>query len=182
MATAVSAPRHLQAGPHRGGVTGQIQHGAVFVDRLLQLAVTLGGLGPGHRHQHPHLGKPGTNGVVEPEEAPDVQIALGVRTDVIAVAETGHVPHAADELNISQSGLSASVRALERDLATPLFERTTRPVVLTAAGGTLLGHARRILREVEATEAAIAAPHKAALSMSDQRSDIRILTVIGERL
>ncbi|OHV03656.1 LysR family transcriptional regulator [Mycobacterium talmoniae] len=75
----------------------------------------------------------------------------------VAVAEAGHFSHAADELNISQSGLSASVRALERALAVPVFERTTRSVVLTAAGRTLLGHARRILREVEATEASLAA-------------------------
>jgi DNA-binding transcriptional LysR family regulator len=75
----------------------------------------------------------------------------------VAVAETGHFTHAADELSISQSGLSASIRALEKDLAAPVFERTTRSVVLTAAGRALLGHARRILREAEAAQAAVAA-------------------------
>jgi DNA-binding transcriptional LysR family regulator len=74
-----------------------------------------------------------------------------------AVAETGHFTHAAEELGISQSGLSASIRVLERGLATPVFERTTRSVVLTAVGRALLGHARRILREVDAAQSAVAA-------------------------
>lgn len=75
----------------------------------------------------------------------------------VRVAEARHFTHAADELRISQSGLSASIRALEKDLNAPLFERTTRSVVLTAVGRTLLGHARRVLREVEAAEAAVTA-------------------------
>lgn len=75
----------------------------------------------------------------------------------VAVAESGHFTHAADEQNISQSGLSASIRALENELRTPLFERSTRSVVLTTAGHTLLRHARGILREVTAAEQAVAA-------------------------
>lgn len=74
----------------------------------------------------------------------------------VAVAEYGHFSQAAETLDISQSGLSASVRALETSLSTPVFERTTRSVVLTAAGRALLGPARRILREVAAAESAVA--------------------------
>src|SRR5699024_2927871 len=58
---------------------------------------------------------------------------------------------------ISQSGLSASIRALERELGIPLFERTTRTVLLTPAGRSLLPHARRILREVGDAHTALAA-------------------------
>ncbi|AEF35066.1 MULTISPECIES: LysR family transcriptional regulator [Mycobacteriaceae] len=75
----------------------------------------------------------------------------------VAVAESGHFTHAAEALNISQSGLSASIQALEKSLSTPVFERTTRSVVLTAAGRALLGPARRILAEVTAAEIALAA-------------------------
>ncbi|MGB5796849.1 MAG: LysR substrate-binding domain-containing protein, partial [Mycolicibacter algericus] len=75
----------------------------------------------------------------------------------VAVAESGHFTHAAEGLNISQSGLSASIQALEKSLSTPVFERTTRSVVLTAAGRALLGPARRILAEVTAAEIALAA-------------------------
>lgn len=75
----------------------------------------------------------------------------------VAVADVGHFTRAADELAISQSGLSASIRALERDLGLPVFERTTRSVVVTAAGRVLLGHARQLLRQAAAAESAIAA-------------------------
>lgn len=75
----------------------------------------------------------------------------------VAVADSGHFTHAAELLRISQSGLSASVRALERELAIPLFERTTRTVLLTPAGRSLLPHARRILREVGDAHTALAA-------------------------
>ena len=51
----------------------------------------------------------------------------------VAVAEERHFTHAAETLRISQSGLSASIRALELELGAALFIRTTRSVELTAA-------------------------------------------------
>lgn len=65
-----------------------------------------------------------------------------------AVAETGNFTRAAERVRLSQSALSASIRALERELGTDLFERTTRTVRLTAAGTTLRSSAHRILGEV----------------------------------
>ncbi|MGW3803871.1 LysR family transcriptional regulator, partial [Streptomyces clavifer] len=47
----------------------------------------------------------------------------------VAVAEEQHFTRAAERLAVSQSGLSASVRALEHELRTPLFSRTTRTPV-----------------------------------------------------
>lgn len=44
----------------------------------------------------------------------------------VAVAEDQHFTRAAERLLVSQSGLSASIRALERELQAPLFVRTTR--------------------------------------------------------
>lgn len=67
----------------------------------------------------------------------------------VAVAETHSFTRAAERLRISQPGLSASIRALERDLGTPLLERTTRRVVVTPAGTVLLESARRALEEFE---------------------------------
>lgn len=66
----------------------------------------------------------------------------------VAVAELGHFTRAAETLHVSQSGLSASIRALENDLGCVLFERTTRSVLLTAAGRVLHEHASSILREI----------------------------------
>jgi DNA-binding transcriptional LysR family regulator len=75
----------------------------------------------------------------------------------VAVAEDRHFTRAAERLRVSQSGLSASVRALERELQTPLFVRTTRRVTLTEAGRALLGEAQRILAQVRAAHEAVAA-------------------------
>jgi DNA-binding transcriptional LysR family regulator len=44
--------------------------------------------------------------------------------------------------------LSYQIARLERELAAPLFERTSRSVRLTPAGEVLLPHARRALREL----------------------------------
>jgi len=44
----------------------------------------------------------------------------------VAVAEQKHFTRAAEAMSISQSGLSASIRALERELHTSLFVRNTR--------------------------------------------------------
>ncbi|MFE5657037.1 LysR family transcriptional regulator [Streptomyces sp. NPDC056517] len=75
----------------------------------------------------------------------------------VAVAEDRHFTRAAERLMVSQSGLSASIRALERDLRAPLFVRSTRRVMLTEAGRALLVEAERILAQVRAAHEAVAA-------------------------
>ncbi|NEA89788.1 LysR family transcriptional regulator [Streptomyces sp. SID7958] len=75
----------------------------------------------------------------------------------VAVAEDRHFTRAAERLMVSQSGLSASIRALERELQTPLFVRTTRRVTLTEAGRALLSEAQGILAQVRAAHEAVAA-------------------------
>jgi DNA-binding transcriptional LysR family regulator len=75
----------------------------------------------------------------------------------VAVAEERHFTKAAARLLVSQSGLSASVRALERELGAALFTRTTRSVELTGAGRALLGEATRTLAGARAAREAVAA-------------------------
>ncbi|MEU3253791.1 LysR substrate-binding domain-containing protein [Streptomyces sp. NPDC006997] len=75
----------------------------------------------------------------------------------VAVAEDQHFTRAAERLMVSQSGLSASIRSLERELRTPLFTRTTRRVTVTEAGRALLAEAERILAQVRAAHEAVAA-------------------------
>ncbi|GAB3839764.1 LysR family transcriptional regulator [Kribbella italica] len=75
----------------------------------------------------------------------------------IAVAEQKHFTRAAEAMSISQSGLSASIRALERELHASLFVRNTRSVELTEAGRALLCEGRRTLAAAEAARDAVAA-------------------------
>src|SRR5580693_9651677 len=72
-----------------------------------------------------------------------------------AVARTGGMNRAAEELHTVQSNVTARVRALEADLGCRLFERHSRGVALTAAGQRLLPYARRVAWLLaEAAEAA----------------------------
>src|SRR5262245_66125145 len=56
---------------------------------------------------------------------------------------------AAEQLFITQSGMSVLVRELETQLGFRLFERTTRRVTLTEFGSKFLPIADRSLRELE---------------------------------
>lgn len=73
----------------------------------------------------------------------------------LAVAETRHFTKAAQRLRVSQSTLSSQIKALERDLGTPLFDRTGRSVRLSAAGAALLDPAGRLVGEAAACRDAV---------------------------
>lgn len=74
---------------------------------------------------------------------------------------------AAEQLCITQSGMSMLVRELEEQLGFRLFERTTRRVALSAAGARFLPAAERSLHELEAAAAlarrAASAPRRLAI-------------------
>lgn len=72
----------------------------------------------------------------------------------VAVADTGSVRSAAQQLCVTESSVSAAVTALARDVEVGLLEPAGRGVRLTAAGRGYLGYARTILGLHEQARAA----------------------------
>ncbi|WP_329460014.1 LysR family transcriptional regulator [Streptomyces sp. NBC_01497] len=68
----------------------------------------------------------------------------------VAVADKLHFGRAADELHIAQPVLSRQIRALEKDLGTPLLTRDSHGVLLTDAGRQLLTDAGPLLASAQA--------------------------------
>lgn len=68
----------------------------------------------------------------------------------VAVADKLHFGRAAEELHIAQPVLSRQIRALEKDLGTPLLTRDSHGVALTDAGRQLLADAGPLLASAHA--------------------------------
>lgn len=60
----------------------------------------------------------------------------------VTIADEGSFTRASERLWVTQPGLSAQIRRLERELGVRLFDRHTRGVTLTAAGTVFLERAR----------------------------------------
>lgn len=73
----------------------------------------------------------------------------------VAVAEERNFTRAAERVHISQSGVSAQIRQLERELGAELFDRSSRVATLTTAGKAALEHARAALAAAEAVGQAV---------------------------
>lgn len=75
--------------------------------------------------------------------------------EFLVLAQTLNYWAAADKLFISQSVLSKHIKAMERELGSPLFRRSSRKVALTELGEKLLPLAEKICRlQAEAAAAA----------------------------
>lgn len=73
----------------------------------------------------------------------------------VAVADARNFTRAAEQLHVVQSGVSAAVKALETELGSPLFDRTSKRVDLTDAGRALLPRARATLDAARAARDAV---------------------------
>lgn len=72
--------------------------------------------------------------------------------EFVVLAETGNYLEAADALFIAQSSLSRHIKSIELDLGSPLFDRTTRKVVLNGFGQAFLPYAKKMVEIQEEYE------------------------------
>jgi len=89
----------------------------------------------------------------------------------LAVADSGSVRSAAEELVVTQAAISASLAALQRSLAVQLLQPEGRGVRLTPAGLVFAGYARRALGLLEEASRA------AAAAADPERGELRIAAV-----
>lgn len=91
--------------------------------------------------------------------------------EFVVLEELRSFSKAADQLFLSQSSLSKHIRSLEKELGCQLFDRTTRRMELTEAGGIFLKFAQQISSLADASESAVAASvnrHSKALTLGIQ--------------
>src|SRR5689334_12131142 len=69
--------------------------------------------------------------------------------DFLAILECGGFSRAAERRNITQPALSRRVRALEHWIGTPLLDRGSHAVTLTAAGARFRATAEETLRRLQ---------------------------------
>ena len=81
----------------------------------------------------------------------------------VALCDHQHFGEAAGALGVSQPSLSQAITALEKRVGGELVERTTRRVLITSLGETLLPYAREAVLAAEAFTEAVAS-QGAALS------------------
>ncbi len=80
---------------------------------------------------------------------------------LLEFAERGTIASTAAALGYTPSAVSQQLAALEREVGTPLLDRTPRAARLTDAGRRLAARAAEILAMIEAAEADLAAPEPA---------------------
>src|SRR4249919_3855072 len=73
------------------------------------------------------------------------------------VVELGSFSKAADRLDLSKATITTHIASLESRLGVRLLNRTTRRLALTDDGAAYLDHVRRVLADVEETDAILSA-------------------------
>ena len=79
-----------------------------------------------------------------------MNIALRQLRAFLAVARRGSFSRAAQDISLSQSAVSLSIRQFEAELGLKLLDRTTRQVHLTEAGASLVASSSRLIEELDA--------------------------------
>jgi LysR family transcriptional regulator, low CO2-responsive transcriptional regulator len=98
-------------------------------------------------------------------------VTLNQLCTFLAVAETGSVRAAAQDLVVTQAAVSASLTALQKSLGVALLEPDGRGLRLTAAGQAYTGYVRRVLGLLDE------AGRAAAAAADPERGELRIAAV-----
>ncbi len=94
----------------------------------------------------------------------------------VAAAQYMSFSRAAEELGVTQSGVSRAIRSIEDVVGSPLFVRTGRTLVLTEPGQRYLERVRRVLADLEAATVELANYRGAVSSLA-----IATLPTFGSR-
>ena len=105
-------------------------------------------------------------------------MTLGQLRTFLAVAATGSVRAAAEQLVVTQPAVSSALAALQREVGVALVEREGRGLRVTAAGQEFAGYVRRSLALLE--EAKEAAAGRAGAERNRLR--VAAVTTAGERI
>ena len=70
----------------------------------------------------------------------------------VEVANAGSINKASEVLLIAQPNLSRSIKELEVDLGITIFDRSAKGMVLTEEGERFIGHAKKILAQIDEVE------------------------------
>ncbi|WP_233856380.1 LysR family transcriptional regulator [Paraburkholderia sp. HD33-4] len=100
----------------------------------------------------------------------------GIR-EFVAAVDRGSFTSAAETLGITGSAVGKSISRLETRLGMQLLHRTTRRIDLTTAGETFLLTCRRILEELDQTEAFLSTGHEQPIG----RLRVDLPTTFGRR-
>jgi len=94
-----------------------------------------------------------------------------------AVAQAGSFTRAAERLGLSQSAISRQIGALEEDLATSLFHRHARGLVLTEQGEILLQTANEVAKRMASVQTALGDSRDTAAGLLRVNATIGLGTV-----
>jgi LysR family transcriptional regulator, regulator of abg operon len=102
---------------------------------------------------------------------------------LIALVDEGSIRGAARSVGLTQPALSARIAELEHEVGATLVNRTARGTTLTAAGGSLLHHARAITNHVRRAEAEMARiTSRAAASIAIGASPLAAVELVAPLL
>ncbi|QXO15922.1 MULTISPECIES: LysR family transcriptional regulator [Vibrio] len=93
----------------------------------------------------------------------------------VTAVEQGSISAAARVLNLAQPAISSSIKKLEQELKTPLFNRRDRGISLTKAGSEFVLHARQILRQADDAKLAM----QAMEGLDQGQVDIAVPSMLG---